>query len=439
MPKITKVHAREIFDSRGTPTIEVDVTLDTGDTGRAAVPSGASTGELEAVELRDGGRRLNGKGVRTAISNVEGPLSQVVIGLDPLDQARVDQAMIDLDGTPNKSKLGANAILGISMAVARAAARYTRQPLYRYLGGANARILPVPQANVLNGGKHSDNTVDLQEFLLMPIGAPNFSTAMVYLSETFQALKALLRKQGYATSVGDEGGFAPNLKDNEEPLRLLVQAIESAGYRPGEDLGIAIDPAASELWTEAEKDGKRGYKFWKSTGDVLSSSQMVSFYADLVKKYPIVSLEDGLGEKDWEGWELLTKEFRGKIQIVGDDIFVTNPGIFKRGIDLGIANSILIKLNQIGTVTETMNTVELARRAHYTSVVSHRSGETEDTIIADLVVGLSTAQIKTGSISRTERVAKYNQLLRIEEELGSSALFLGKGVFYNLGPDRASS
>jgi enolase len=429
--KIHSVKAREIFDSRGNPTLEVDVSLEDGSLGRAAVPSGASTGSREAVELRDGGKRLGGKGVKTAVSNVNTAIAKAVIGRNALDQSGLDHAMIALDGSPNKSKLGANAILGVSMAVARAAAAHTRQPLYRYLGGVNARTLPVPMANVLNGGKHSDNTVDFQEFMIMPIGAPSFSEAVVYLSDTFHALKGILHKKGYATSVGDEGGFAPNLKTNEEPLQYLVQAIEAAGYRPGEDIGIAMDPAASELWEEAEKDGKNGYKFWKSSKEILTSSQMVDLYVDLVKKYPIVSLEDGLGEKDWDGWKLLTEKLGSKIQVMGDDIFVTNPAIFAEGIKKRIANSILIKLNQIGTITETIDTVELGRNAHYTSVVSHRSGETEDTTIADLVVALGTSQIKTGSISRTDRVAKYNQLLRIEEELGSSARFPGKSVFFS--------
>ena len=428
---IQSIRSREIFDSRGNPTLEVDVSLQDGSFGRAAVPSGASTGSREAVELRDGGKRLKGKGVHNAVGHVNKEIAQAVIGRDALDQAGLDYALIALDGTPNKSNLGANALLGVSLAVARAAAAHTRQPLYRYLGGVNARTLPVPMANVLNGGKHSDNTVDMQEFMIMPVGAPSFSEAVVYLADTFHALKGILTKKGLVTSVGDEGGFAPNLKNNEEPLQLLVQAIEAAGYRPGEDIGIAMDPAASELWGEAEKDGKKGYKFWKSSKEILTSVQMVDLYIDLVKKYPIVSIEDGLGEQDWEGWKLLTAKLGSKIQVMGDDIFVTNPAIFAEGIRQGIGNSILIKLNQIGTLTETIDTVELARNAHYTSVVSHRSGETEDTTIADLVVALGTAQIKTGSISRTDRVAKYNQLLRIEEELGAAARFPGRSVFFS--------
>ncbi len=428
---IQSIHAREIFDSRGNPTLEVDVTLQDGSFGRAAVPSGASTGSREAVELRDGGTRLNGKGVKKAVGHVNKEIGEALVGYDAMDQSGLDHALLALDGTPNKSHLGANALLGVSMATAKAAAVFTRQPLYRYLGGVGARTLPVPMANVLNGGKHSDNTVDFQEFMIMPVGAPSFSEAVVYLADTFHALRGLLSKKGLATSVGDEGGFAPNLKNNEEPLQYLVEAIEAAGYRPGLDIGIAMDPAASELWEEAAKDGKKGYKFWKSSKEVLTSSQMVDYYVDLVKKYPIVSLEDGLGEQDWDGWRLLTNKLGSKIQVMGDDIFVTNPAIFAEGIMKGIGNSILIKLNQIGTLTETIDTVEMAKNAHYTSVVSHRSGETEDTMIADLVVALGTAQIKTGSISRTDRVAKYNQLLRIEEALGQSARYLGPSVFFS--------
>ncbi len=433
MSTIVDVHAREIFDSRGNPTVEVEVALEDGTVGRAAVPSGASTGEREAVELRDGDKkRLEGKGVEKAVENVNSIISEEVVGLDSLNQVEVDQVMIELDGTPNKGKLGANAILGVSLAVARAAAEYIGLPLYRYIGGTNTKIMPVPMANVLNGGKHSDNTVDLQEFMIMPIGAPSFKESIVYLAETFHALKSILKGKGYSTAVGDEGGFAPDLKNNEEPLELLVEAIKKAGYKPGEQISIALDPAASELWGEAEKDGKKGYKFWKSSKEIFSSEKMVDFYVNLVKNYPIISLEDGLGENDWDGWKMLTEKLGKKIQLVGDDIFVTNPAILKEGIKKGIANSILIKLNQIGTLTETIDAVEMAKRAGYTSVVSHRSGETEDTTIADLVVALNTGQIKTGSISRTDRVAKYNQLIRIEEELGDYAQYLGKGVFYNI-------
>ncbi len=433
MSTIIDVHAREIFDSRGNPTVEVEVMLEDGTLGRAAVPSGASTGEREAVELRDGDKkRLGGKGVEKAVENVNSVISEEVVGLDALSQVELDQVMIDLDGTPNKGKLGANAILGVSLAAAHAAANYLGLPLYRYIGGTNAKLMPVPMANVLNGGKHSDNTVDLQEFMIMPIGAHSFKEALVYMAETFHTLKSILKSKGYSTAVGDEGGFAPNLKSNEESLELLVEAIEKAGYKPGKDLSIALDPAASELWGEAAKDGKKGYKFWKSSKEILSSEKMVDFYVDLVNKYPIISLEDGLGENDWDGWKLLTDKLGKKIQIVGDDIFVTNPAIIKEGIQKGIANSVLIKLNQIGTLTETIDAVEMAKKAGYTAVVSHRSGETEDATIADLVVALNTGQIKTGSMSRTDRIAKYNQLIRIEEELGDFAQYIGKDVFYNL-------
>ncbi len=433
MSTIIDVHAREIFDSRGNPTVEVEVILEDGTMGRAAVPSGASTGEKEAVELRDGDKkRLGGKGVLKAVENVNDVISEEVVGLDALSQVELDKVMIDLDGTPTKGKLGANAILGVSLATAHAAANYLGIPLYRYIGGTNAKLMPVPMANVLNGGKHSDNTVDLQEFMIMPIGAHSFKEALIYMAETFQSLKSILKSKGYSTAVGDEGGFAPDLKNNEEPLELLVQAIEKAGYKPGSDISIALDPAASELWGEAEKDGKKGYKFWKSSKEIYSSERMVDFYINLVNKYPIISLEDGLGENDWDGWKLLTDKLGKKIQLVGDDIFVTNPAIIKEGIQKGIANSILIKLNQIGTLTETIDAVEMAKCAKYTAVVSHRSGETEDATIADLVVGLNTGQIKTGSMSRTDRIAKYNQLIRIEEDLGEFAQYKGKEVFYNI-------
>jgi enolase len=433
MSTIIDIQAREIFDSRGNPTIEVDVILEDGTMGRAAVPSGASTGEREAVELRDGDKkRLGGKGVLKAVENVNETIAEEIVGMDVLNQVEIDTTLIELDGTPNKEKLGANAILGVSLAVAKAAANYLGLPLYRYIGGTNAKVMPIPMANVLNGGKHADNTVDLQEFMIMPVGAPSFKDAIVYLAETFHALKSILKEKGYSTAVGDEGGFAPNLKSNEEPLELLVKAIEKAGYKPGKDIYIALDPAASELWSEAEKDGKKGYKFWKSTGQILTSDQMVEFYEKLVSAYPIISLEDGLGENDWEGWKILTERLGKKIQLVGDDIFVTNPKILKEGIQKGIANSILIKLNQIGTLTETIDAVEMAKQANYTAVVSHRSGETEDTTIADFVVALNIGQIKTGSMSRTDRIAKYNQLLRIEEELGDNAKFPGLSAFYNI-------
>ncbi len=432
MSTIIDIQAREIFDSRGNPTVEVDVILEDGTMGRAAVPSGASTGEREAVELRDGDKkRLSGKGVLKAVENVNETIAEEIVGMDALNQVEVDRTMIELDGTENKEKLGANAILGVSLAVAKAAANYLGLPLYRYIGGTNTKIMPVPMANVLNGGKHADNTVDLQEFMIMPVGAPTFKDALVYLAETFHALKSILKSKGYSTAVGDEGGFAPDLKSNEEPLELLVEAIEKAGYKAGKDIYIALDPAASELWSEAEKDGKKGYKFWKSTKQILSSEQMVDFWEKIVSSYPIISLEDGLGENDWEGWKLLTDRLGKKVQLVGDDIFVTNPKILEEGIKKGIANSILIKLNQIGTLTETIDAVEMAKRAGYTAVVSHRSGETEDATIADLVVALNTGQIKTGSMSRTDRIAKYNQLIRIEEELGDMAIYPQLKAFYN--------
>ncbi|MEJ5283667.1 MAG: phosphopyruvate hydratase [Brevinematia bacterium] len=433
MSTIIDIQAREIFDSRGNPTVEVDVILEDGTMGRAAVPSGASTGEREAVELRDGDKkRLSGKGVLKAVENVNETIAEEIVGMDALNQVEVDRTMIELDGTENKEKLGANAILGVSLAVAKAAANYLGLPLYRYIGGTNTKIMPVPMANVLNGGKHADNTVDLQEFMIMPVGAPTFKDALVYLAETFHALKSILKSKGYSTAVGDEGGFAPDLKSNEEPLELLVEAIEKAGYKAGKDIYIALDPASSELWGEAEKDGKKGYKFWKSTKQILSSEQMVEFWEKLVNSYPIISIEDGLGENDWEGWKLLTDRLGKKIQLVGDDVFVTNPKILEEGIKKGIANSILIKLNQIGTLTETIDAVEMAKRAGYTAVVSHRSGETEDATIADLVVALNTGQIKTGSMSRTDRIAKYNQLIRIEEELGDMAIYPQLKAFYNI-------
>ncbi|HOK40441.1 MAG TPA: phosphopyruvate hydratase [bacterium] len=433
MPYIEQVIAREILDSRGNPTIEVDVITESGIIGRAAVPSGASTGENEAVELRDGDKkRYLGKGVLKAVENVNETIADEIIGLDVREQVEIDKLLIELDGTPNKEKLGANAILGVSLAIAKAAAQFSDLPLYKYIGGANAKVLPVPMLNIINGGKHADNTVDLQEFMIMPIGADSFREALRWSAEVFHTLKSVLKSKGYNTAVGDEGGFAPSLKSNEEPLQVIVEAIEKAGYEPGKQIGIALDPAASELWSEAEKDGKKGYKFWKSTKDILTSEQMVDFYVNLVNKYPIISLEDGMGENDWDGWKLLTEKLGKKIQLVGDDLFVTNTKFLKKGIELGVANSILIKLNQIGTVTETLDTISMATRASYTSVISHRSGETEDSVIADLVVAVNAGQIKTGSTSRTDRICKYNQLLRIEEELGNTAVFLGKSVFFNL-------
>jgi enolase len=425
MTTIVRITGREILDSRGNPTVEADVHLADGAMGRAAVPSGASTGEHEAVELRDGDQsRYLGKGTQAAVSHVNGEIAQTLHGKDATQQAELDRLMIELDGTPNKGRLGANAILAVSMAAARAAAASQHTPLYRYLGGAGARVLPVPMMNVLNGGAHADNSVDVQEFMIAPFGATKFSEAIRMGVEVFHTLKKVLKKRGYSTAVGDEGGFAPNLKSNIEALELLLEGISQAGYKPGEQVGICIDPASSEFF----QDGK--YVFKKSDKSERTSDQMVEFWADWVRQYPaIISLEDGMSEEDWDGWQTLTSALGGKIQLVADDIFVTNPEIFQRGIERGIGNSILIKLNQIGTVTETLEAMHMAATANYTSVVSHRSGETEDPFIADLVVGANAGQIKTGSASRTDRIAKYNQLLRIEEDLGSAAQFAGRKAF----------
>ncbi len=424
--EIIEVFAREILDSRGNPTIEVEVTLSDGAWGRAAVPSGASTGKNEALELRDGDKkRYKGKGVLKAVENVNTIIAEELEGEIAYNQREIDELLIELDGTPNKSKLGANAILGVSMAVARAAADSLGMPLYRYLGGTNAYILPVPMMNILNGGAHADNSVDIQEFMIAPVKAELFSDAIRMGSEVFHSLKAVLKSKGYSTAVGDEGGFAPNLKSNEEAIELIIKAVEDAGYKPGEDVFIAIDSAASEFY----ENGK--YVFRWSTGEKKSSDEMIKLYENWINSYPIISIEDGLSEDDWEGWVNLTKELGSKVQLVGDDIFVTNIEIFKKGIEKGIANSILIKLNQIGTVSETIDAVQLAKVSGYTAVVSHRSGETEDTFIADLSVALNTGMIKTGSASRSERIAKYNQLLRIEEELGPSARFAGIKAFKN--------
>jgi len=430
MPIIIDVYAREVIDSRGNPTIEVEVTTDSGAFGRALVPSGASTGEREALELRDGDKsRYGGKGVLQAVENVNEVLADAVIGLDVTDQTLIDYTMINLDGTDFKSKLGANAILGVSMACAIAAANYYDMPLYKYLGGMNAKVLPVPMMNVLNGGSHADSTVDFQEYMIMPVGAKSIKEALRMGAETFHTLRGVLKAKGYNTNVGDEGGFAPSCKDgNEEPLELIVEAIKAAGYKPGEEIAIALDVAASEFFNEE----KNQYELVKSGDGIKSTEDMVNMYAEWVEKYPIVSIEDGLGERDWDGWKLLTERLGDKIQLVGDDLFVTNPKILKEGIEKGIANSILIKVNQIGTLTETLDAMEMANRAGYTCVVSHRSGETEDTTIADLAVGLNAGQIKTGSMSRTDRIAKYNQLLRIEDELGPVAEYLGKDAFFNL-------
>jgi enolase len=420
MTNISDIHAREVLDSRGNPTVEAEVTLADGSKGRAIVPSGASTGEHEAVELRDGdNQRYLGKGVLKAVENVNGEIADALGNFDAADQRALDQKMIELDGTENKSRLGANAILAVSMAAARAAANGFELPLYRYLGGAAANLLPVPMMNILNGGAHADNNVDFQEFMVMPVAAESFSEALRWGVEVFHTLKGVLKKRGYNTAVGDEGGFAPSVKSNVEAIEVVLEAIQQAGYKPGEEIAIALDPAASEFY----QDGK--YVFKKSDKSSKNSEDMVRLWAKWVHDYPIVSLEDGLSEDDWEGWALLTKELGGKIQLVGDDLFVTNVGRLQEGIDKHVANSILIKVNQIGTVSETLDAIDLARRNGYTSVISHRSGETEDTFIADLAVATGAGQIKTGSASRTDRIAKYNQLLRIEEELGPSARFLG--------------
>lgn len=429
MSTIIDVYAREVIDSRGNPTIEVEVTTDSGAFGRAMVPSGASTGEREALELRDGDKsRFLGKGVEKAVSNVNDFIADAICGMDVTDQNGIDKLMIELDGTPDKSKLGANATLGVSMACARAAADYYDMPLYKYLGGFNGKTLPVPMMNVINGGAHSDSSVDFQEYMIMPIGAPTIKEAIRMGAETFHALKKVLKAKGHVTSVGDEGGFAPNLANNEEPLAVIVEAIKAAGYVPGKDISLAMDPAASEFYDNE----KKVYILKKSGGEIKTTDQMVDYYEYLVNKYPIVSIEDGLGERDWEGWKKLTDRLGKRIQIVGDDIFVTNPKILAEGIEKGIANSVLIKVNQIGTLTETFDCMELAKRNGYTTVVSHRSGETEDTTIADIAVAFNAGQIKTGSMSRTDRVAKYNQLLRIEDELGDTSVFPGKDCFFNV-------
>jgi len=422
MSTIAQVHGRQIFDSRGNPTVEVDVRLASGAFGRAAVPSGASTGEHEAVELRDGGEAYGGKGVAKAVGHVNGEIARAVTGHEAADQAGLDHALIALDGTDNKARLGANAILGVSLAVARAQAAELDLPLWRYLGGEAAALLPTPMLNVLNGGAHADNPVDFQEFMIVPVGAENFAQAMRMATETYHRLKSTLNSRGLATGVGDEGGFAPALESNEAPLELLVTSIEAAGYTPGEQIAIAMDPAASEFFSDGSYN-------LRGEGRTLSSSEMVDYYEQLIGRYPIISIEDGMAENDWDGWAALTERVGERIQLVGDDIFVTNPAILRRGIDAAIANSILIKLNQIGTLTETLDTIALAHEASYTAVVSHRSGETEDALIADLVVATAVGQIKTGAPARSERVAKYNQLLRIEEELGDRARFAGRAAF----------
>jgi enolase len=416
---IENINAREVLDSRGNPTVEAEVYLDSGYMGRAIVPSGASTGSHEALELRDGDKRYGGKGVMKAVANVNDKIAPALAGMDASQQGVIDRAMLDLDGTPNKSGLGGNAILAVSLATARAAAAELDIPLYRYLGGANARTLPLPMMNLINGGAHADNSVDFQEFMVMPVGAPSFREALRYGAETFHSLKKVLSGRGYNTNVGDEGGFAPDLKSNEEALQVLIEAIEKAGYEPGKDIAIALDPAVTELY-------KDGQYHLESEGRTLSSEALVDFWADWAARYPIVSIEDCLAEDDWDGWKLITDRIGNKVQLVGDDLFVTNPERLQRGIDTGVGNAILVKVNQIGTLTESLDAIELAKRSRYGTIISHRSGESEDAFIADLAVATNAGQIKTGSASRSDRIAKYNQLLRIEDELGSAAQFLGR-------------
>ena len=423
MGEIANIAAREILDSRGNPTVEVDILLESGAFGRAAVPSGASTGQKEALELRDNEKRYKGKGVRRAVKNITEIIAPRLVGLEGSDQAYIDNLMIELDGTKSKKKLGANAILGVSLAVAKASSMEANMSLYNYIGGVGARELPVPMMNILNGGAHADNNLDIQEFMIMPAGASDFSEALRMGAEIFHTLKGILKSKGLSVSAGDEGGFAPSLKSNEEAIVLIMQSIKEAGYKPGKDVYIALDIASSEF----HKNGKYSFE-----GRSVGSDKMIDFYEKIIEKYPVISIEDGLSEDDWKGWKVMTDRLGGKVQLVGDDIFVTNKEILADGIKKGIANSILIKLNQIGTLTETLEAIEMAKKAGYTAVVSHRSGETEDTTIADLAVAMNTGQIKTGSLSRTDRVAKYNRLLRIEEELGDAALYKGKAVFYNL-------
>ena len=428
MSIIEDISAREILDSRGNPTVEVEVLLDSGDWGRAAVPSGASTGEREALELRDGDKgRYGGKGVLKAVENVNETIRPEIVGMDATEQRAIDEALIALDGTPTKSKLGANAILGVSLATAKAAADFCELPLYRYIGGASARILPVPMCNILNGGAHADNNVDIQEFMIMPWGAPNFTEGIRWAAEVFHALRSVLKAGGHNTSVGDEGGFAPNLKSNKEALDVIVQAIEKAGFSSPDDIVLAVDVAASSLW-----DKERKTYVFEGEGTEKTSAQVIDFLAGLVDEYPIVSIEDGLDENDWENWPALCQRLGSRVQIMGDDLTVTNTAILADAIRVGAINSILIKLNQIGSLSETLDCIEMAKRAQMTAIVSHRSGETEDTTIADLVVAMGTGQIKTGSLSRTDRICKYNQLIRIEEELEDTARYAGKGIFYNL-------
>jgi len=429
MPFITDILAREVLDSRGNPTVEVEVYTESGAFGRGIVPSGASTGEHEAIELRDGDKsRYGGKGVTNAVDNVNNIIAEALIGFDVREQMAIDKLMIELDGTPNKAKLGANAILGVSIAVAQAAANYLDIPLYQYLGGFNTKVLPTPMMNIINGGSHADNSVDFQEFMIMPVGAPTFKEALRMGAEIFHALKGILKSKGYSTAVGDEGGFAPNLKSNEEGFEVIIEAIEAAGYKPGEDVKLAMDAASSEFYDKERKV----YVLADSGEGEKTDEELIEFYEKLVEKYPIISIEDGLDENDWEGFKKLTERLGDRVQLVGDDLFVTNTGKLEKGIELGVANSILIKVNQIGTLTETFDAIEMAKRAGYTAVVSHRSGETEDATIADIAVATNAGQIKTGSLSRTDRIAKYNQLLRIEDQLGDVARYDGIKSFYNL-------
>lgn len=431
--EIEDVFAREILDSRGNPTVEVEVIVEGGFIGRAAVPSGASTGAYEAVELRDGDKsRYLGKGVSKAVDNVNDIIAAEIIGMNVFDQVLIDRTMIELDGTPNKAKLGANAILGVSLATAKAAAEALGLSLYQYIGGTNSKVLPVPMMNIINGGEHADNSVTIQEFMVMPVGADSFKQALQWCAEVFHNLKSVLKSKGYSTAVGDEGGFAPNLKSDEEAIQVIIEAIEKAGFKPGEQFRIAIDAAATEMYEKAKANGKEGQYYWWKTDKYMTKEEMVGFWEDMCNKYPIVSVEDGVSEDDWDAWKLLTEKLGDKVQLVGDDLFVTNTERLKKGIEMGVANSILIKVNQIGTLTETLEAIEMANRAGYTAVTSHRSGKTEDATIADIAVATNSGQIKTGAPSRTDRVAKYNQLLRIEEELGDVAEYPGLNAWFNL-------
>lgn len=431
--EIEHIVGREILDSRGNPTVEVEVFVEGGFVGRAAVPSGASTGAFEAVELRDGDKsRYLGKGVQKAVDNINDIIAPEIVGMNVFDQVLIDKTMIEMDGTPNKSKLGANAILGVSLAVAKAAAEALGLPLYQYIGGTNAKVLPVPMMNIINGGKHADNSVTIQEFMIMPVGASSFKQALQWCAEVFHNLKSVLKNKGYSTAVGDEGGFAPNLKSDEEAIQAILEAVEKAGFKPGDQFRIAIDAASTEMYDEAKARGKEGMYYWWKTDKWMTREDMVNFWEDLCNKYPIISIEDGVAEEDWEGWKMLTDRLGKKVQLVGDDLFVTNTQRLKKGIELGVANSILIKVNQIGTLTETLEAIQMANRAGYTAVTSHRSGETEDATIADIAVATNSGQIKTGAPSRTDRVAKYNQLLRIEEELGEVAEYPGLAAWFNL-------